>query len=94
MKIKLIKFFYLNSYLRLIKIILAQLEKIIFGKIEEISIYNCKEVSIKKIYSSHNFEMPDLKDVDGKQLIKSYFLELAHFILRCQELKTKRLISC
>ena len=72
MKLRLIKFFYLNSYLKLIKLIFEQIEKIIFGKIKEISIYDCKEIEIKKIYPSHDFKMTSLKDIDGNQYIKPY----------------------
>ena len=76
MKIKLTKFFYLSSYLKFIKLIIQQVEKIIYGRIEEISIYNCKEIKIKKIFPSHDFEMPLIEDIDGNQHIKSYKIKV------------------
>jgi capsular polysaccharide biosynthesis protein len=38
---------------------------ILYGRIKEISLYNCKDVRIKKIFSSQNFYMPNIKDIEG-----------------------------
>lgn len=72
MKLKLKNIVNISSYLRLFKFILEKIEIIFFGKIEAISVKDYVNIKIIKIFTSHTFYMPELKDIEGNNNVKPY----------------------
>ena len=70
------KYFPFKVYIKIthyaFKQIIRYLVAYITGGVKGISIYKHKEVKRKKIYSSSEFNMPSIKDIDGKQKFSSY----------------------
>ena len=63
------KYFPFKVYIKIthyaFKQIIRYLVAYITGGVKGISIYKHKEVKRKKIYSSSEFNMPSIKDIDG-----------------------------